>query len=164
MVTTSYDQFNARMAELVPELKSEYGRYPMKREKWVPSSPNEKSPDGKPSFLASPRDPGNTKPLLDDYVWGPGSRGFGYYHLTTKEAYATLEARLQSASAPTCCFGGSKDKSDLKELHIIMYYRAGSPKPDDDIAREHGAKMSGAAFRAPDDFGLWELNLKAIKK
>jgi hypothetical protein len=153
--------FNARMGELVPELKNKYGHFPMQRDVWVP--PTGKSPDGKPAFMASPKaERGATKPVQDGYVWGPGSLGFGYYHLTTKDAYKGLESRLRGESAPdiTCCFRGSTDKKELKEIHLIMYARSHSPKPDDFVAREHAAKMNGAAFRGQDDFGLWEMRLK----
>lgn len=163
--TSYYSSYNAKMAELVPELKSKYGQCPMKRDKWVRAS--ETVPNGQPAFIAHPKpSKGQTNPVKEDYVWGPGSKGFGYYHLTTQDAYKALGARLANEAVPGCgCFGGSsmssKDKSDLKQIEILMYSRGQSPKPDDAYAKEHAIQANGQAFRPADDIGVWELKLKS---
>ena len=70
---------------------------------------------GEPAFIRTdnvmPSDVG-VDGFRAGYVWGPGPSGFGYYHLTTKEAYKALEARLQVDAAPVCCFGQSKEKHE----------------------------------------------------
>ena len=121
---------NAKMQKRVPELKSKYAAYPMNEVSWL--KPPAKAPNGKPLFIKSPQpEKGEVKEVKLDYVWGPGTYGFGYYHMLMKEAYVILSARLQKESAPSIgcgCFGGGEkdpDKlSDLKEIHHIMYFRS----------------------------------------
>lgn len=138
IITSAMDNgINAKMRKRVPELKSEYAAYPMNYEGNWPKPPAT-APDGNKLFVKSPPAPkGEAKELKDDYVWGPGTYGFGYYHLLTKDAYKILEARLAVDSAPTVgcggCFGkGSSGadeydperRSDLKEIHHIVYFRS----------------------------------------
>lgn len=164
-MVSPYDSYNAKMGELVPELKNKYGHRPMNRDKWVSTSGT--APDGQPAFIAHPKPTGGQQNLVKDgYVWGPGCKGFGYYHLTTQDAYKALGARLKNETVPGCgCGGGSslssKDMSDLKAIEILMYSRGQSPKPNDDYAREHAAQAMGQAFRPADDIGAWELKLKS---
>lgn len=158
---------NAKM-QLVPELRSEYASYPMERAKWL--SAGDKAPDGNRAFIASPKpEKGETKELKPDYVWGPGTYGFGYYHLLTKESYVILSARLQSEPSQGCsCFGSStKDtpkQEDLNDVYLVMYYRSKSPVPNDRMAKEHCLKEAGMAFRPADDLGVFDVKPSVIKK
>mmetsp|Transcript_2910 Transcript_2910/g.6740 ORF Transcript_2910/g.6740 Transcript_2910/m.6740 type:complete len:168 (-) Transcript_2910:192-695(-) len=156
--------------QLVPELRSPLAAYPMDRKKWLP--PMAKTSDGKVGFIASPQPPkGETKQLKPDYVWGPGTRGFGYYHVLTKEAYVALEARMAKELAPTvsCCSGKSKDEDrdmeDLRYVHrIVVYPRSKSPIPKDTYALEHSVAEGRAAFVPPENKQWKEItNVKAVK-
>lgn len=160
-----YQALNDAMAFYVPELKSRYGQYPMNHgAQWLSAKCTH--PDGKPAFLAAgaPPNQNEEKDLIDDYVWGPGTLGFGYYHLTTKESYKILAARLRELSAPNLAGVFSKAKrqrkEQLKQIEIILYYRSASPVPQDAHARTHGLQTNAAAFRPPDDLPFWQYRLK----
>lgn len=171
LFTMSKESINAMMGRVVPELNSSYAAYPMANKAWVSASG--KAPDGQPAFEASPKAPkGETKPLKKDYVWGPGTRGFGYYHMTTKEAYVILSARLQheaGGSAHAGCCGRSKTSDEtprqeaLKEIHHLMYFRSQSPVPNDKEARIHGLRQNAAAFRPDSDLGPWDIKPSKVR-
>jgi hypothetical protein len=165
------DDMNAKF-QVVPELAaSKYGAYPMELTKWL--SPQEKTPEGNPAFIASPKpEKGQTSVLKPDYVWGPGMYGFGYYHLLTKESYKILAARLHNELAPDVgcsCFGGGSstadtpNRKDLAEVHIVMYYRSKSSVPNDSVARKEGLKADGIAFQPMDNLSILDLKPSKIK-
>jgi hypothetical protein len=49
----------------------------------------------------------NANPYMDNYIFGRSSKGIGYYHHTTKEAYVILEKRIANrvaeAEMNVCC-------------------------------------------------------------
>mmetsp|Transcript_27218 Transcript_27218/g.39870 ORF Transcript_27218/g.39870 Transcript_27218/m.39870 type:complete len:174 (-) Transcript_27218:247-768(-) len=161
---------NVIIRKVIPEFaETKYGAYPMNESAWL--SPAAKVPgSGQPGFIR--HQDKSTATLKQDYVWGPGTRAFGYYHLLTQEAYVILAARLQSMSAATkgCgCFGGGSDDpskgtpDEIKKVQLIMYARSKSPVPKDAYASEFAVQEAGAAFRPPDDIGAWELRGDKVK-
>jgi hypothetical protein len=90
--------------------------------KWT--EPDGKSPDGKMGFLVATT--GGISRFKDGYIFGRGSKGLGYYHQTTRDAYTILGQRLdvraqaleQSIACDQCC-GGKSSKSKLNELNEL---------------------------------------------
>ena len=130
---------NERMARFVPELKSPLASYPLRREAWLDVNATVNNEDGTrtPAFIPYKADPNFPVPALkDDYVWGPGSRGFGYYHILTRDAYKTLNVRIRNKGKPTqCCCFGSPDSAQAAEdydvVSEIVYNRSVATRPDD---------------------------------
>ena len=158
--------------KVVPELRSRHARYPLNRERWLVPSKDATTPkqDGsEPTFIACPKPPkGQTNPMKEGYVWGPGSKGFGYYHLLTKDSYVALAARLHGETSPTvtCCGGKpKKDKTEADDLHhvyqFVVYPRSKCPLPKDSVAYNHGVEEGGAAFINPED-NQWSKIAKPI--
>ena len=81
---TDVDDLNAKMVKFAPELASEYARYPLCHTCWL--NVTEKDHKGEPCYISST----NTG-LKMHYVYGPGPKGFGYYHLLTKQSCCMLE-------------------------------------------------------------------------
>ena len=77
-------EMNKTMAELIPELDSEYARTPMARSRW--KEPSETNDDSTPCFIPADYEEGKRK----DYIWMPKKKDLkaGYYHLATQEAYS----------------------------------------------------------------------------
>ena len=80
----------------------------------------------------------------------PGSKGFGYYHLLTKDSYVALAARLHGKTSPTVSCRGGKNKQDSAELedlrHVyqfVVYPRSKCPVPKDSLAYNHGVEEGG---------------------
>jgi len=121
------EKVNAFMSKYLPELESDYAKYPMNRPKWL--SPGDTGPNGEPCFLQET----NTG-VKRNYVFGSGPFGKGYYHLLTREAYKILYVRIHNEGAGCCCaFNADKrrefdEKDDLKR---IMYNRSVAPVPSD---------------------------------
>eukprot|EP00581_Thalassiosira_minuscula_P012943 CAMPEP_0183721572 /NCGR_PEP_ID=MMETSP0737-20130205/13808_1 /TAXON_ID=385413 /ORGANISM="Thalassiosira miniscula, Strain CCMP1093" /LENGTH=176 /DNA_ID=CAMNT_0025951609 /DNA_START=48 /DNA_END=578 /DNA_ORIENTATION=+ len=144
--------------QLVPELRSRHARHPLNRSHWIHPTKEARTPqaDGdEATFIAYPKpQKGQTVPVKEGYVWGPGSKGFGYYHLLTKDSYVALAARLANETTPTisCCFGGkpktSKDDTeDIRHVYqFVVYPRSKSPVPNDSVAYSHGIAEGRANF------------------
>lgn len=129
-------EINENMVKFAPELASEYARYPMNQGRtWLQVSG--KTPNKDPCFIHSMVDDG----LKEDYVFGPGPRGFGYYHLLTKPSYAALYARMTRESPVPGCFWFlySKERrryfADYDEIERIVYARSRSKEPIDDCLK-----------------------------
>mmetsp|Transcript_19417 Transcript_19417/g.55857 ORF Transcript_19417/g.55857 Transcript_19417/m.55857 type:complete len:204 (-) Transcript_19417:176-787(-) len=149
--------------QLVPELRSKFARYPLDRPRWIRPTRESNTPKadgGELTFIPHPKPPkGQTNPVKMNYVWGPGTKGFGYYHLLTKESYTALAGRMHSECAPpTPCCGGANSKDDearRKELEhvylLIVNPRSQSPVPKDTYALTHTYAQAGAAFTPPED-------------
>jgi hypothetical protein len=125
---------NTKMAKVAPELQCEYARYPMHHLRWLKVNEKE-GPNGEPLFIPClPQDAGQKR----NYVFGPGPKGFGYYHLLTRSSYLALYARLTHESPVFCCFAfGKKAKqayADYDEVKRLVYFRSRSRSPDDDQA------------------------------
>ena len=136
--------------QLVPELRnSPHAAYPMNRDRWIRPTQEAKTPaaDGKQAtFVAQPAPPkGETNKVKQDYVWGPGSKGFGHYHLLTKEAYVALASRQSSTEE-------NSDMEDLRDVYrIVVYPRSKSPVPKDTYARDHVVGEGRAGLTPPED-------------
>jgi hypothetical protein len=156
---------NEKMPLVAPELASKYARYPLEGNEWIAPSAmitidtpavdtnnssddnfeNNDGPEQIPAFIAKPKDPNfpNTAMKLD-YVWGPGPRGYGYYHLLTKASYTILNNRLrlsQKATVDCCCFGGGGNSASNvtkpifdDDVMAVIYERSLSTKANDLVA------------------------------
>ena len=121
-------QINAKMARVCPELASEYAKYPLAMKAWM--SPGAKGPKDAPMFIAGPRG----SPMKMDHVHGAGPKGWGYYHLLTRDSYINLYARLTNET-PLCCCGFSAqartEMSEWDDVKTIVYNRSVARIPDD---------------------------------
>ena len=141
---------NAKMANLVPELDSEYARFPMRRSRWLDVA--EVTSKNEPCFVASAKDVG----LKKNYIWGPGPKGFGYYHLLTRASYISLYARLTYECPVSCCSfsrAARKKYAEWDEVKRLVYFRSRAVRPDDGraylrgvsshhVAVDHGVPLS----------------------
>ena len=88
-------------------------------------------PKKEPCYIRSAKDEGRK----EDYVFGPGPMGFGYYHLLTRASYAALYARMTQESPVPCCFWfmyGKKRRlefSGYDQVERIVYARSRSSVP-----------------------------------
>ena len=138
------------MVKFLPELASEYAKYPMKYKVWL--TPNQKGPKGEPCFLPSP-DVG----VKMDYVFGRGPSGPAYYHLLTKTAYVNLYSKINSSNPVACCAcskASMKEMDEWDDVLRIMYNRYKAKIPDD----EQGAK--DAIAEARDTANAWHNGLQ----
>lgn len=110
----------------------------MARESWL--SPDDTGPESAPGFLAGPK----VGPKLN-YVYGPGRKGAGYYHILTKQAYQILHNRLQTqAPEVTCCgIGTQTPEYDAWETTVrIVYNRCVASKPNDVLAAKNAIAIA----------------------
>ncbi len=146
MSSDNYDDTNEILRRVVPELASEYAQYPMKRKVWL--DPSATIDNGDPAFIPHKKDvDAFTPPMKQDYIWGTGPRGFGYYHLLTRDAYVSLNATLRNASQPSqctacCSSGASQQYSDYEETKTIVYNRSVASRPDDFLAQEEAVAIA----------------------
>lgn len=143
------EEKNEMMVRVAPELASSWAKCPLRREYWLDLSATIENDNGTqtPAFIAHKKDPNFPTPLLkEDYVWGAGPRGYGYYHLLTRESYVALNARVKSnrPSLNCCCFGSAQENEDWDVVSDIVYNRSVSPKPDDIVA--YKAALNNARF------------------
>jgi hypothetical protein len=152
MSSSNADATNAKMVRFVPELASEYAKYPMKHARWF--DPKEKDPKGKPCFIQSDTDVG-PKP---DYVFGRGKFGHGYYHIMTLEAYQNLYARMTHEFPGGCCYcfisAARKEVDNYDDVKRIVYNRSVATKPDDGVAAQD------AMNKAKDTAQAWHNGLQ----
>ena len=135
-------EINEMMARVAPELESSFATYPLKRTHWLDTSAPVSDEDERKivAFIAHPRDPNFPRPVLKaDYVWGQGKRGFGYYHLLTRDAYIALNQRVRNKGPPMncCCFRSSNTAFSAEDYDVakdIIYNRSTAPVPDDVVA------------------------------
>jgi hypothetical protein len=136
-------RMNRIMVKFLPELASEYAKFPMEGDKpW--HTPNQKGLKGEPCFMASAQNAG----VKMDYVWGRGPCGLGYYSLLTKEAQANLYSRINS-EAPgcgcACSKGARKEYDEHDDVSRLMFARHKSRKRDDAAAQIAALKASKGA-------------------
>lgn len=135
------DEINQMMVLVAAELASPYAKYPLiasnggESKMWV--APEGKTAKGEPCFIQGP---GKYQPSMkDDYIYGSGPLGFGWYHLLTRDSYHALHRRLlSSAPVPCCAFSKAarQELSDHEDVSAIVYNRSVASAPDD----EQGAK------------------------
>jgi hypothetical protein len=134
------DQINARMIKFLPELDSDYAKFPMHHERWY--KPTEKmGPKGEPCYIkATPSDfEGNIR--KKDYVLCKAApHGPGYYLLMCRVAYINLYTKLDSLTPGTCgCACSAADRvlmDEFDDVKKVLHGRQLSPKPDDVTAYE----------------------------
>ena len=137
---------NEVMRRIAPELNSQYASYPLKRNLWLDSYAQ--APGGQPAFIPHPKSTTSvSEPLKDDYVFGGGPQGWGYYHLLTRDAYKTLNVRLRSNAPVNCClcFSSETDKEyyrDYSEVASIVYNRSIASRPDDALAAREAINIA----------------------
>ncbi|MGK3736689.1 MAG: hypothetical protein ACI8RD_010934 [Bacillariaceae sp.] len=101
-ITKSAGKINASLIEFLPELESEYSKYPIKHPRWF--EPNEKGPKGEPCFVATTTAAEETIVKKDYTFCKKGPNGKGYYSLMCRVSYINLHSRIESL-APTGCGG-----------------------------------------------------------
>ena len=124
---------NEKMVKFAPELASEYAKYPLSYRSWM--SPDAQGPKNSPCFISAPRG----APMKMDYVHGPGPKGFGYYHVLTRDSYVILYARLTNEMPGCCCDCRPtvrQEVSDWDDVKTICYNRSVATKPDDAQAKK----------------------------
>ena len=148
LVSKPAKEINASMIKFLPELDSDYARYPMHHERWY--QPSEKGPKGEPCFLAGP-DAGVKK----DYAYCKrGVKGPGYYSLMTKVSYVNLYSKIDSLQPGTCGIACNSADRKLMDEHDdvkrVLYGRQFSPKPCDAAAgkraMDEAQGMASAAY------------------
>jgi hypothetical protein len=134
MAERSIEDTNRIMVKFLPELASEYAKFPMKGDKkWFTPGANQKGLKGEPCFIASTQNAG----FKMDYVWGRGPCGLGYYSLLTKEAQVNLYSRINlEAPGFSCSKGARKEYDEYDDVKRLMFARYKSPKADDDLAQK----------------------------
>ncbi|KAG7360495.1 hypothetical protein IV203_035594 [Nitzschia inconspicua] len=125
-------EINRSMIKFLPELDSEYARYPMHHPQWY--QPSQKGPKGEPCFIQE-----TENGIKKDYVFCKcGSEGPGYYLLMTKVSYVNLYTKLDSLQPGTCGVAcNAADRKALDEyddVKRVLYGRHLSPRPDDAAA------------------------------
>ena len=127
------EDINDILPRVAPELASKYAKHPLAREMWLDASVKT---DEFVAFIPHPKDPNFPEPAMkEDYVWGPGPMGYGYYHLLTRASYKVLHARLSNkSSVGCCCVPQSREQSNLDEVKTIVYNRSIASRPDDLLA------------------------------
>ncbi len=151
IITKPAKVLNENMVKFLPELDSDYARYPMSYPRWY--QPGEKLPNGEPCFVKA-----NTPDLIKkDYVFCKyGAFGPGYYSLMTKVAYVNLYSKIDSIQPGTCgCAFNAEDRKAMDEhddVKRLLYGRHMSPRPCDKAAETRAMKesqgMSIAAYAA----------------
>jgi hypothetical protein len=151
MSSSKADATNAKRVRFVPELASEYAKYPMKHSRWL--NPQGKDSKGNPCFMKS-TDAGPKR----DYVFGPGPCGFGYYHIMTREAYQALNARIKNEFPGGCCYCFSstsrKEVDEFDDVQRLVYNRSVGTVPDDGVAAQD------AQNKARDTAQAWHNGLQ----
>lgn len=126
---------NDIMASIAPELASHFARYPLQgTQPWTEA--NATTPDGSPAFIPSPSNQG----LKQHYVYGSGSLGKGYYHLTTRASYNILFHRIQATAPNNCCACSADARTayaNHDKIRLMCYYRYMSPVMDDRIGEQN---------------------------
>ncbi len=130
---------NERMQRVAPELKSKWAKYPLKGSSWLSPDASIDHGDGTKStaFIPHPKDPGYAlPPRKEDYVWGTGPKGFGYYHLLTRDSYVILNNRVRlNRPPPACCYlGDAQANEDFDVVSEILWNRSLASAPDDVLA------------------------------
>jgi hypothetical protein len=152
---------NKLLVAYFPELNSPYGKWPLEVEPCVwldplasrtPKLPIPKNAEGQPAFIPTKENAG----FREDYVWGTGPRGRGYYHLLTQTSYKILLQRLGSVAVPCSCFSSKARKAmeQKRMVHIIISNRANGSVPNDSSAAKEGVSAVGVSGSGGIGFGL----------
>ena len=86
-----------------------------------------------------------------DYAHGAGKRGWGYYHLLTRESYVILYSRLTQEMPGVCCAvtpAQYKEVSAWDDVKQICYNRSVASRPDDAQAKEDALAIARGVAQA----------------
>jgi hypothetical protein len=156
LISKPADEINGSLIKFLPELDSDYARYPMHHLRWY--LPSEKGPKGEPCFV-----PQTENGIKKDYAFCKnGVKGPGYYLLMTKIAYVNLYSKLDSMQPGTCGIACSsadrKAMDEYDDVKRVIYGRHLAPKPDDTAAGIRAmAESQGQASAAYN--GNWGASL-----
>ena len=141
-ITKNAREINKSLVEFLPELDSDYARYPMSHVRWY--SHTEKGPKGEPCFV--PHDGKSSVSVKKDYAYCPeGIAGNGYYSLMCRISYVNLHHKLKSlapqgdcANCPCFASKATRDAIDrYDDCKRVVYMRQlCTPKPDDKLASD----------------------------
>jgi hypothetical protein len=141
-ITKPPGKINSSLIEFLPELESEYSKYPMKHERWL--QPNEKGPKGEPCFVATTTEAEETIVKKDYTFCKKGPNGKGHYSLMCRVSYINLHNRIGSL-APAGCGGGcpcfasqaNRDEFDrYDDCKRVIFMRQVCSVPNDDMASD----------------------------
>eukprot|EP00558_Chaetoceros_sp_UNC1202_P005986 CAMPEP_0197233170 /NCGR_PEP_ID=MMETSP1429-20130617/1317_1 /TAXON_ID=49237 /ORGANISM="Chaetoceros sp., Strain UNC1202" /LENGTH=172 /DNA_ID=CAMNT_0042691381 /DNA_START=19 /DNA_END=537 /DNA_ORIENTATION=- len=154
-MTDTNNKINQGMGRIARELRSNYATFPLKRKAWL--DPNAQIDTGAPAFIPHAKDSNKnvTPTFKDDYVWTPGSCGFGYYHLLTRDAYVGLHVRLRKNPPPiewcSCCLPSNSRTgqlaNDYEDAVSIVYNRSIASRPDDFLAGKEAIAIARGEAR-----------------
>ncbi|OEU05874.1 hypothetical protein FRACYDRAFT_257642 [Fragilariopsis cylindrus CCMP1102] len=133
-ITKPPGKINSSLVEFLPELESEYSKYPMKHKRWL--QPNEKGPKGEPCFVAATEANEETKVKKDYTFCKKGPNGKGYYSLMCRVSYINLHNRIGSV-APAGCGGGLSNREEFDrydDCKRVIFMRQFCSVPNDDTA------------------------------
>lgn len=136
---------NKALVEFLPELESNYAKYPMQHDRWY--GPDEKGPKGEPCFIAQEGMSLTDAPIKKDYVYcTKGVNGKGYYSLMCRTSYVNLYHKLKScAPQGVCttfcpCFASKATRKALDRFddckRVVFMRQQCVPKPDDRLASD----------------------------
>ena len=157
-ITKPPGQVNSSLIEFLPELESEYSKYPMTHERWF--QPNEKGPKGEPCFVAATTttEVEEETTVKKDYTFcKTGPNGTGYYSLLCRVSYINLHNRIGSV-APTGCGGGcpcfaskaNREEHDrYDDCKRVIFMRSVCSVPNDKKASNHVINSATAMSNAP---------------
>jgi hypothetical protein len=156
-VGKSPEAVNASMIKFLPELDSDYARFPMHHPRWY--QPREKGPKGESCFVKADADAGVRK----DYAYcKAGPFGPGYYLLMCKVSYINLYTKLGSLEPGTCgCACNAADRvamDEFDDVRRVLHGRQCSPSPDDAAAAassiQEGKSWADASYNADNAVGF----------
>jgi hypothetical protein len=143
-ITKPAAEINRALVEFLPELVSEYARYPMNHQRWY--GPHEKGPKGEPCFVPHNVSAQSYIPIKKDYVYcHKGLAGKGYYSLMCHISYLNLHKKLEScAPQGTCtacpCFASKVTRDALDRYddckRVVFMRQLCTNKPDDKLASD----------------------------
>lgn len=152
-------ELNRIMKIYIPETDGcSYADFPMHHgPKWLRG--NDQTPKGQPCFIRTenfmpPDDAGVTGGFKTGYIWGAGPFGYGYYHLTTKNAHNLIYARIVNGKVTVSgagaeswcpCFGGGQvdprtklptglTRDEKDDMRLLFHARSVATQPSDQQA------------------------------
>ena len=139
-ITKSPALINRSLIEFVPELDSDYSKYPMKHSRWL--EPNEIGPKGEPCFIKATATESD-QTIKKDYTFCKvGPKGKGFYSLMCRVSYINLQNRIPSlapASEFCSCFADKATRDALDrydDCKRVIFMRQLCNTPNDEIASD----------------------------
>lgn len=141
-ITKPAREINKSLVEFLPELDSDYARYPMNHVRWY--SHTETGPKGEPCFV--PRNGTSPTSRKKDYVYCPnGIAGRGYYSLMCRISYVQLHEQLKTMApqgdcANCPCFASNETRKALDRYddvkRVVFMRQLCTQRPDDKLASD----------------------------